>query len=163
MSETIFNHDLLMIADKCDRIKVELQRSQSNPVSGMTDHDIARFKTYIDDLKALKAWVIDQPVLDLPETHPREFVVPEAPETIAVESEVINHLVRMIDALRVEMVNCQSARYASSMIGHDGTRFDAVTDKMLKFVDDYVVGNTPLDLPESSPSEPVAPAGSKGV
>ena len=72
-------------------------------------------------------------------------------------------MVRLIEAIRTEMINSQSARLASTLISHDALRFDTLVDKMEAFINDYVEDATPLDLPESSPGEEAIGHGRGGV
>ena len=160
---TIFNHDIVMMYDMCNRFIIELYKSQSSPVSGMIEPDVIRMKSYTTALNNLHEWVQGQPLLDLPETHPREFPLESVPEPKNVESESVNMLVRLVEALRTEMVNSQSARYSSTLILHDSKRFDDIVTKINAFIDTYVATSTPLDLPESSPGEPISGSGFHGV
>ncbi len=161
--KSIFNHDIVMIHDMCNRFVRELEHSQSSPVSGMTAHDINRIKTYTASLMNLHNWIAAHPLLDLTETHPREFKLEAMPEPENQESESINMIVRLVEALRTEMINSQSARYASTLIVHDSKRFVDTVTKINSFVSEYVEPSTPLDLPESSPSEQMTEPGFGGV
>ena len=160
----VFNHDIVMIYNYCQRAIKELLFSQSSGLSGLNiEHDLSRVKTYIAALNALKAWVIDQPKLDLPETHPRQYILEDAIPVEERESEVVNMLVNMFTALTNEMVHSASARMSSGLMIHDGNRFDLLTAKISAFLTDFVEQQTPLDFPESAPDEAMTPAGNKGV
>jgi len=161
--EFIFNHDVLFLYDMCNRFITELERSQSNGVSGMTVHDQTRMLSYIDALNQKMDWIENNPLLDLPETHPRQYELKPKPTPQNVESEVVNQYIRLVEAFRTEAINGQSARYASTVITHDIDRLRAITAKMLNFMQTYVQDVTPLDLPESSPLAELAPHGAKGV
>ena len=160
---TTFNHDIIMIYDMCNRFIRELNKSQSSPVTGMTEHDVRRAMTYTSALTKLHEWIKSVPLLDLPETHPREFTLEPLPVVTNSESESVNMLIRLFEALRTEMINSQSARYASTMIVHDSDRFDAIVMKIEDFITEYVETSTPLDLPESSPAAGMVGDGNKGV
>lgn len=159
----IFNHDVVMIYDMCNRYIKESMYSQSSGLSGMQVYDIVRTRTYVNALNALTDWVVAQPLLDLPETHPRPYALEEKPEVVTVESEVCNMCIRMLEAVRTEMIHSQSARLPSTLISHDENRLRLVTAKMAAFLDDYVEPQTPLDLPESAPDEPMSGHGRGGV
>ncbi len=161
--ENLFNHDIVMIHDMINRFIEELADSQSSPVSGLIIHDVDRLKSYTSSLVALHDWVVSQPILDLPKTHPREYKLEAAPEPANVESEAVNMLVRLMEALRTEMINSQSARLASTLMPDDSRRFLTIVEKIDSFVDDYVLEATPLDLPESSPREAMSGKGRKGT
>ena len=72
-------------------------------------------------------------------------------------------VIRMLEAVRTEMIHSQSARLPSTLINHDERRLRLVTAKLEAFLDDYVEPLTPLDLPESSPDEPMSGHGKGGV
>ena len=67
----IFNQDIVMFYNKINRYIKEAYHSQSNAVSGMHVHDITRMRSYVLACRRYLAWVAAQPLLDLPETHPR--------------------------------------------------------------------------------------------
>ncbi len=159
----VLNHDILFIYDMLNRYVVEMTHSQSNGVSGMIEHDRVRMNSYLQALRIKKNWVVSQPILDLPETHPRPWELEPIPPVENLESEVVNQFIRLLEALRTEMINSQSARLASTLLPADATRFDAVIEKMQTFMDDYVVVATPLDLPESSPMQNLSGPGLGGV
>ncbi len=159
----IFNHDVVMIYDMCNRYIQEMMYSQSSGLSGMQFHDLGRARSYITALNGLTDWIVAQPLLDLPETHPRPYMLEAQPEVVTVESEVCNMVIRMLEAVRTEMIHSQSARLPSTLINHDERRLRLVTAKLEAFLDDYVEPLTPLDLPESSPDEPMSGHGKGGV
>ena len=159
----VLNHDVLFVYDMINRFIIELMHSQSNGVSGLTVHDQTRMASYLNALRVKKDWIMGQPLLDLPETHPRAFPLEPAPEVRNVESESINQLIRLFEALRIELINSQSARLASGLNRHDAGRYDGIVDKMEAFLLDYIAVLEPIDLPESSPAEKLSPAGRSGI
>ncbi len=160
----IFNQDIVMVYNYCQRAIKELLFSQSSGLSGLNnEYDLARVKTYITALDAFKAWIVDQPQQDLPETHPRQFILEEPVVVMDRESEVVNMMVNMFTALVTEMINSASARMASGLMIHDAKRFDLITSKMSAFLEDFVEKQTPIDFPESSPDEAITGAGKKGT
>lgn len=159
----VFNHDILFLHDMINRFIVECLFSQSNGVSGMISHDIARVESYLEALRVKRNWIVSQPILDLPETHPRPWPLEGHPDVTNVESESINQFVRLLEALRTELINSQSARLASTLLPADLARFDSIVLKMQTFLTDYIQVATPLDLPESTPMEPLSGPGAGGV
>jgi len=163
--EHVFNQDVVFLYDKINRFIIELLRSQSSGVSGMITADQGRLETYIFSLRAAMSWVQNQPMLDLPETHPRPYPLepsPEIPER-GVENEAINQVIRLMVALRNELVNSQSARFGTRLQPFDEVRFTAIVDKVEAFLNSYIRQATPLDMPESSPNEKMTQDGSLGV
>lgn len=162
-ADFIVNHDAVGIYDRLARIYTELARSQSAPISGMVTGDKVRLRSYITELRAFQSWVMAQPELDLPESHPRPYVLEEFPSEIDVESEEIATILRLIRAAAVELVNSQSARMPCRLQPFDAARQTAIVDKVEAFLVNFVEKVTPVDLPESSPQEALPPDGALGV
>lgn len=159
----VYNHDVAGLQRRINRFILEFARSQSSPWSEVQAHDFERAKSYLAALRRYKDWVVSQPQLDLPETHPREYVLETNPETPQIENESVRDLIVLFELLRDELTNGQSARVGSGLISFDARRFDAVVEKAERFLDEYVEVVTPIDLPETSPMRAITPAGSGGV
>lgn len=160
---TILNHDIHGLAQRINGFIVELQLSVSSSVHAMNTADQVRLSTYLAAILAYRAWVVSQPQLDLPETHPREYETGPDPETPAVENESIQDLINLMELMRDEMVNSQSARQPSGFLPADNVRLIAIVDKCAHFLNDYIQQVQPVDMPESSPSQPVSGPGAGGV
>lgn len=161
--KTVFNKDVLFLVDMLDRYIVEVNRSQSSGVSGMLPFDITRIRSYTGAITSFHDWANSVPVGDYPETHPRQFPLEPRPETTNVESESVNMIGREFEAMRWELINSQSARLANTLMVHDSQRLRTYVARVESFLTDYVETQTPIDLPESSPEEKMAPAGFHGV
>ena len=154
MPTEVNNHDVLGLVRRINRFIVELTHAASAGISEMTGHDITRLKTYLTAISTYKAWVIGQPILDLPETHPQVYALPVPPSVPGLDNDSVADILTLLGKLRDEMVAGQSGRYASGLNAHDAVRFDAIVAKVTAFLEDYVELATPLDLPESSPRDP---------
>ena len=159
----VYNHDVVGIYNRMNRFLVELNKSASAGVSQTSGFDQARLSSYLTNIKGYVAWVQGQPQLDLPETHPREYVLEDKPTIGEVENEEVNDLQRIFAAARDEVIASQSARLASSLVKFDEVRILAVVTKAEAFLSAYVATLTPLDLPESSPDAPLGGPGRTGV
>lgn len=159
----VYNSDVAGLHRRLNRFIVEMAKSASNQSSIMSEFDQNRLASYLQAIRAYVGWVTSQPLLDLPETSPKEFVLDADPEIPVVENESITDILRMLEVAREEMVNGQSARMPCGLMKFDVGRLDAIVGKIEKFLSDYVAVITPLDLPESSPSRPIQPSGAKGV
>jgi hypothetical protein len=159
----VYNHDIVGLYNRLNRFVTELGKSVSANVSQMNEFDQARLQSYIDNVRKYMTWITSQPQLDLPETTPRPYVL-EAPISIAdVESEEVDDLIRMLSLARDELIGSQSARMGSNMIPFDVNRFMAAIEKTEAFLKNYVQAVTPIDLPESSPQDPMTAPGHGGV
>lgn len=167
MAETpglkVFNQDVVLVVQQLNRFIEEMMLSQSANVSGMTPHDRERLLNYIKAQRHLRDWVQAQPILDLPETHPRSHQLEPDPIVPDIENDAVAMIIRMLEAARTELVHGASARQASRLSSFDASRWTALIDKLEKFVLDYIDAAEPLDLPESSPQEDAVPPGRKGV
>jgi hypothetical protein len=159
----VYNHDVAGIHARVNRFLTEMALSQSNGTSQVIAYDQARLQSYIAAIRTYKQWVLDQPLLDLPETHPTKYPLDPDPTLPEIENESIRDVLRMLLLAREELVNGQSARMSSGLIKFDDARFSAVIDKVENFLKNYIATTTPLDFPESSPMDPMAPAGKIGV
>ena len=158
-----YNHDIVGIYSRINRFLKELHHSASAGVSQMIDPDYARLETYMANLKGYVAWVIAQPELDCPDTHPRKHMLQTPPELGDVENEEVNDIIRLLLIARDELTNSQSARLASRLIKYDHKRLSHIIEKVEQFMTTYVSTLTPLDLPESSPDEELSGPGETGI
>jgi hypothetical protein len=159
----VYNHDVVGLHRRINRFIEEFAHSQSSPWSDFLDHDLARARSYLNAAKVYKAWVVAQPQLDLPETHPREYTLDDNPPIPEIENESVRDLINLMILTRDEMTASQSARVGSGLLSFDAIRFDSIIAKAEAFLDNYVEPATPLDLPESSPMKEITPAGRGGT
>lgn len=158
-----YNHDIIGIYNRMNRFIVELVKSQSSGGSEMKLADQTRLTDYLVNLNGYLTWVMAEPELDLPESHPIEWTFEEPSETIIVENEEINDIVRLISLARAELINSQSARDSSKLKPFDERRLRDIITKCQNFLENYIKALTPLDLPESSPNELMSGLGQVGV
>ena len=147
----IHNHDLASLDRRLKRFRDELLNSASAGLSETSAADRTRLVSYLEAAKAYKAWCVAQPEMDLPESSPFEINMEEVSEAPEVESDDIQVIVNLIDLVRREMMASQSGKRSAGMMIHDSVRFDAMIEKIERFISDYMDEATPLDLPESSP------------
>lgn len=161
--EVVYNHDVAGIQRRINRFIVEMIKSVSNSGSLMNDFDQKRLASYLSAIKSYVSWVTGQPNLDLPETSPRAYPLDANPTYDLVENESVVDVVRMLELVRDEVVNSQSARNAAGLTKFDEARLLAIVTKVENFLATYIAAVTPLDLPESSPMRVAATAGKTGI
>jgi hypothetical protein len=159
----VYNSDIEFLHKKISRAIVELSHSQSASTSQMIAPDQTRLQSYLEALKTAKSWVIGQPILDLPETHPLQIDLEEVDALPAIENDAIVNAIRLLSALDIELVNSQSARNSSGLNVHDAKRFDDIVTKAELFLTGYIAVATPIDEPESSPMRAMTPSGRRGT
>ena len=159
----VYNHDVAGVHRRINRFIEELMKSASSAGSQVTSHDQTRLDSYLNAIVTYLDWVVAQPLLDLPETHPRQWDLDTDPSVQDVENESIRDVIAMMELARDETVNGQSARMASGLIPFDENRIRAVVAKAGMFLTDYIQVTTPLDLPESSPMRSMTQPGRTGV
>ena len=160
---TVLNHDIAGLNSRFNRAIVEVYKSVSSGVTSYQTADIGRILSYLNAIDAFHKWVIDQPQLDLPESHPREYNLDADPAVTAVENDAANDILRMLELGRIEIVNSQSARLPAGLINFDSIRLTAIVDKVRKLVTDYIGKVQPLDNPESSPQREKSGPGLLGI
>lgn len=160
---SIYNLDVTYLADKLARYTGEVQMSVSSNVAFVNEFDMARLQNYLTDIDSAVAYVLNQPQLDMPESHPMLHTVQPFPPMRDLESDEWDHVVRLLRAGYIELVNGQSARLGAGLMPFDARRITALIAKTRQWLDDYVSKRSPMDLPETSPQQAMSPAGKAGV
>lgn len=160
---TVKNRDVVYLCDKTSRYAFEVMHSASSDMSFTNEFDTARMLAYLGDIDAAIAYIQAQPQLDLPESHPMDHPIEPFPEIRNMESDELDHILRLLQAIYIEAANCQSARAAAGLIGFDAGRLTAVVSKARNWITEYMAARQPMDLPESSPQQLPAPPGRHGV
>lgn len=160
---SIYNLDVTYLADKLARYTGEVQMSVSSNVAFVNEFDMARLQNYLTDIDSAVAYVLNQPQLDMPESHPMLHTVQPFPALRDLESDEWDHVVRLLRAGYIELVNGQSARLGAGLMPFDARRITALIAKTRQWLDDYVSKRSPMDLPETSPQQAMSPAGKAGV
>jgi len=146
------NKDVEGIHCRLNRYIEEMLKCVSASGSMVNKFDMARIRTYLSAMRFYHDFVVGLPQQDLPETHPREYVLRSNPEVKVLENESLNDLCGILALCRDELVQSQSALQASGLISFDSARFLASLDRCEMFLTNYVEKATPLDMPESTPS-----------
>ena len=159
----VLNHDIVGINARLNRSIVETHKAVSSGVTDYSEHDVQRILSYLRDVDTYHDWVIKQPQLDLPESHPRIYELPADPPVSIVENDAANDIINLLELCRTEVTNSQSARKPSGLISFDSGRLRANVDKTRKLVTDYIDKVQPLDNPESAPRSPRSGSGLPGI
>lgn len=159
----VYNHDVAGIHRRINRFILELDHSASAGTSQVSAHDQERLGAYLGAITSYVDWVVAQPQLDLPETHPRQHLLDANPNPSNGENESVRDLITLLEITRDEVVNGQSARHAAGLISFDEQRLRAVVAKAEAFLENYIQTVTPLDLPETSPMRAMVNPGKGGV
>jgi len=159
----VYNHDVSNLVRRMRRFKEEMVKSVSSGVSELVSHDYVRLNSYLAAIKFFKAWMVSQPVLDLPESSPEEIELGEMPEAQMVDNDDLALIIKLFELVEYELVNSQSARRSTGLVSHDALRFDSYVEKIERFLADFVDNTNPLDLPESAPAVEMTGSGRLGV
>jgi hypothetical protein len=160
---TTLNHDIAGLHARLNRAIYETYKSASSGVVEYREADVDRILSYLRGIDEFHAWVEDQPELDLPESHPKEYALDANPVTTLVENDAANDIIRLLEVTREELVNSQSARLPAGLISFDSERLTATVEKTRKLVTDFIQNVQPLDLPESTPKRGQSGPGRKGI
>lgn len=150
----VFNDDIAGIYHRINKYIVECQKSASANVAAVNEFDKARMSSYLTTISSYIDWVVAEPALDLPETHPQLVELKPKPEILDIENLMIQDCVRLWERGRDEVTASQSARNPTGLIKFDEARLRAVILKTEKYMSDYIEKVSPIDLPESSPTSP---------
>ena len=161
--KTTYNTDIFSLVRRLNRFIQEMIKSQSSGVSQTMPFDVTRVMSYASSVRSYVAWVVAQPLLDLPETGPQEMPLPDSPTLEAVENESVYDICVLLEIARDELANSQSARLSTNLLKYDHDRLLAIVTKLENFVKQYIAVAEPLDLPESSPMQEVSGPGRQGV
>lgn len=161
--EVVNNHDIAFLNDKITRFAYEVFKSQSSSLTGIGTFDSTRLNQYLDSLDISLDHFSANPQLDLPETSPFSWTIQPFPAVANVESDEVDHVLRLLRLSREELINSQSARASAGLISFDLTRIKALVTKCRNFLTQYVEKSNPHDLPESSPGTASSGAGLTGI
>lgn len=159
----IYNTDVKGIYSRINRFIFEVMHQVSSNVSEVNQFDYARIQSYLDAIRTYAQHVQSDPELDLPETSPRTYTLEDPPVVPKIENESLADVIRLLELMRDELINSQSARRPAKLVSFDYVRLLLILDKCDRFMSDYISTITPLDLPESSPKAAMTPEGRKGV
>lgn len=160
-----YNHDVAGLCTRVHRFMVELKKAVSSGTSQVNLFDQERLNSYLGAIRAYRDWVVAQPQLDLPETHPRVLDIPLMPDddVDSIENESLRDAARLFKLAILELQSSQSSRHGSGLIKYDEARLTAIVEKVQALLDGYIKTVDPLDLPESSPAYPMSGAGKTGI
>lgn len=157
------NMDMAGVISRMRRFRYETIKAVSSGVANVSGSDVLRLKSYSSAVTQYLDWVASSPVLDLPESSPREYDMGEPEKLDMPENESLVDVMRLWDVAELEVSNSQSARNATGIISHDEKRIRDIIQKMEAFIDGYIAQVQPLDLPESAPLRPNTGAGRTGI
>ena len=160
-----YNHDVAGLCTRVHRFCVELKKSVSSGTALVNSFDQARLNTYLQAIRTYRDWVIGQPQLDLPETHPRILDIALMPDddVDSIENESYRDCARLFKLSILELAASQSSRHAAGLLKFDEVRLTAIVEKVQALLDTYIAVVDPLDLPESSPAYPMSGPGKGGI
>ncbi|MFH2047751.1 MAG: hypothetical protein ABIK92_21710 [Pseudomonadota bacterium] len=155
-SETVcYNMNICGIVNRLNRYITEQLYSQSANTNNFNSHDVERCKQYLTNLTSYVDWVVGQPIQDLPKTTPQPYVLAPMVEVFQVSNEMITDVVNYMSTLRDEVVLSQSSRQSTGIQAQDENRIRSMIKAMEDFLSGYVESANPVDMPESSPAEPM--------
>lgn len=167
----VFNHDIAGIIRRLDRFTYEVLKSVSSNVTAVNQFDRDRLISYLTGLTTYHNWVVAQPQLDLPATTPTKYTLPGKPPLPKlhdegepeVENDAVIDVANLMELMRGEMINSQSARMPSGLLSYDSERLMAIVKKCETFVTAYIDPVMPTDLPESTPKVEDSGTGRLGI
>lgn len=147
---TTNNHDVRVLHNEYCRYIEEVIRCQSANLSMIRAADKNRMLSYLRRMTEIINWIVAQPQVDLPESHPDAYELRESPAIVKIENEILNTLITLLDLGRKENARSSSSGAPSGLVSFDEERQRQYLAKMtaLLTLSDSV---SPADFPESSP------------
>ncbi len=163
LATTTYNSNVAALVARANDFMTEAYRSASANIAQLMPYDLERFTAQIAAQKSyINNYMITAPLLDQPKTGPTEKPLDPAPKITEVENQTIMELIGLIQTFRDEVGSSQSSRLPNNATKFDVTRWNTYLDKMSTLLD-FAAKSEPLDLPESTPDEPMVGPGNRGV
>lgn len=159
----VYNHDIASLIERLRDFRKELIHSVSSGLSEFNDFDKNRAYSYLEAVDIFHNYVKAAPQLDLPESSPREIILPDMVPPLPTENHDVKYIARMFDVIEIELANSQSARKPMGLMSFDSGRLEANISKIRDYLDNFVTIVTPLDRPESAPEIEMTGPGRIGV
>lgn len=158
----VYSAEVAGLADRIVRFAREVQDAPSSSTNNVTAADQARWGSYLDAVDSYHDWIVSLPEQDLIKTD-MTYSVDAFPELILVDNESAEDFYRFLQQMWRELVRSRSAAMPAGITKYDSARLRANTAKVRAFLQNYIAKTDPLDLPQSSPQFPHAPAGAQGI
>lgn len=149
------------LIERADASIVNILKCESCNSQTLRPADATRFKSYVSELRRWRAFVISEPFLDLPKSHPNVLVLDYVgqDESRHVQNRSCRDLAALFEAVIVELAESESAMLASGLQKFDDDRIVALMDQMDHLIE-FMENDEPYDKPESSPHAPEVESGS---
>lgn len=154
------NLDIAHLADMLSRDIREMNKSQSAHAAVLIPPDVSRLVAYANSYQKYIDWAVAKSrdsngrfvTLDLPRTHPQDYPIQPTLENAedGVDNELVRTIIRHLSAMRHEAIHSQSSQLASGLLPDDKGRLEAIIDRLLKLVEEYIETTDPTDQPETS-------------
>lgn len=147
----INNLDISTLAEKLDRMAVEVAKSVSAGLGEYNQFDKARLQSFINDARAFIAYSSSVNDVDLPHSHPVLFEIKEPSVSLQpeLENEAANQLCAEIIRARENIIQSQSSVRAAGWMAHDLVRINSYVDRLDSYLNMYIETILPVDKPET--------------
>lgn len=157
------NIDVAMIVRLLDRAIIEVVRSQSAPISGVRVADASRLESYLKEMESFVTWASRQPESDTPKSAPMVIKLDTPLALPAIENDAMWRVAQLLDTARFEVANSQSGGMPNGIKSQDKDRWMSYFADVRRFMGEHVAIVNPVDLPESSPRDPIQGLGRLGL
>ena len=141
------NIDVVALNSRLELFKTNIQRSGSGSTTNVAAAEIGRWEAYMKDARS-KVETANKPPMDLPKLHPMVLGTPTVNRLAQVTNPYVNDMIVWLETFQVELIEGQSNDQPSGWHPADYTRFIAILDRIIAFIDKEVKPNIPLDLPD---------------
>lgn len=141
------------LIERFRRFRYETNKAVSANLADLSEADLTRARSYLADVSNYLDYVTSRPELDTPASSPMSYELGEPDQLTPPENSYLQEIMRMYEILEAELgETSQSSRRSTGLHGADAQRARDLIEQMGNFLD-YAEGATPLDLPESTPSQ----------
>lgn len=148
----IKNLSIQAIVGRLMKAIFEVERSVSAEKKAFNQFDIARLKSYINELKACKEAQVSIS-LDCPHYDKELVEVADFPATVlSKENNSANELMGLFKVLHAELVRSESADKVFGLEVFDAARFDALVSRIEGHIA-FMEAEEPKDYPEAAQAQ----------
>ena len=154
----VTNRSVAYLAEQINRFVVEFALSDSANTNAIRDFDMVRLQGFLDHVNFMLDAMNAAPALDLQKSRDVQWNIGRNFIPDDLNNELVNQLIRLFIALRLEILNAaQTATFSAGIDPADFKRFKSYTQDIQNYIENVVRKVSPQDLPASSPADPSGP------
>jgi hypothetical protein len=158
-----YNHMIQSVDSEADRYCKEMVKMTSSDVSGITEYDLARIRSYSNALRNKVRFFNSEPIRDLVEVKGDKLPLDPMHDLPLMEDRSMYDLCFHLNTFRKELRRSASSRMVEGMNKFDMVRCEANLDRFDNYLEEYVLTTDPIDTPLTSPLHQTTGTGNRQV